>query len=200
MADIQPTPRRKFPVLALLPLVVFLGIMGAMGYQLLFGTDPRIVPSALIGDAVPEIVLPALKTDKPGFGPNDFGGEPILVNVWASWCVPCRAEHPLITRLAQDQGITVYGLNSKDQREDAIGWLEELGDPYAKIGFDPDGRAGIDWGVYGYPETFLVNQDGEVIYKYVGPVTPRVIENEFMPRIQALREQIARSQAGEEDS
>ena len=186
-------PKRKFPWLAMLPLVAFLGIMGGMGYQLLYGTDPRLVPSALIGDAVPPTVLPALKTDKPGFGPTDFGGEPILVNVFASWCVPCRAEHPLITKLAENEGLTVYGLNSKDQRADALGWLNELGDPYDRIGYDPDGRAGIDWGVYGYPETFLVNPDGEIIYKYVGPITPRIINSEFMPRIEALR---ARGESG----
>ena len=192
-ADTSPSaaPKRKFPVLALLPLVAFLGMMGAMGYQLLWGEDPNLVPSALIGDPVPETVLPALKEDKPGFGPNDFGGEPILVNVFASWCIPCRAEHPHIKRLAEQDGITVFGLNSKDRRADAIGWLDELGDPYDRIGFDPAGRASIDWGVYGYPETYLVNGNGEIIYKFVGPINGRIIRDQFMPRIEALRAQAA---------
>lgn len=180
--------KRPFPWLALLPLLAFLTLMGGMGYQLLFGTDPRLLPSALIGDPVPEIALPPLKSDKPGFGPGNFGNEPILVNVFASWCVPCRAEHPLITKLAQDDGVLVYGLNSKDKRQAALDWLSELGDPYTRIGFDPDGRASIEWGVYGYPETFLISPKGEVVYKFVGPITPRIIEDEFMPRIEALRE------------
>lgn len=190
--DVQPAPKKggigRF-LLGAVPLLLVLVLMIVFGYQLLFGNDPRTIPSALIGDPVPTVDLPALKQDKPGFGPADFGEEPILVNVFASWCVPCRAEHPIITALARDHGIPIYGLNSKDKRDAAIQWLADLGDPYTKIGYDPDGRAGIEWGVYGYPETFLVNPDGEVVYKYVGPITPRVLDEEFLPRIDALRAQ-----------
>lgn len=182
------SPMRRI-LFAFLPLALLLGLVGAFGYQLLYGNDPRIIPSALIGDPVPTAEVPALKDDKPGFGAQDFGGEPILVNVFASWCIPCRAEHPLITALARDYDIPVFGLNSKDERGAALAWLAELGDPYARIGYDPSGRAGIDWGVYGYPETFLVSPAGEVVYKYVGPISPRIIENEFLPRIEALRAQ-----------
>lgn len=182
--------------LFLLPLGLFLVVAAYFAYQLLYGRDPSIVPSALIGDPVPDTVLPPLKADKPGFGPADFGagtasgngsGEPILVNVFASWCGPCRAEHPHITALGRDQGIAIYGFNSKDTRDAAIDWLDELGDPYSKIGYDPSGRAGIDWGVYGYPETFLVNGRGEIVYKHVGPIHPQLIERELLPRIRALR-------------
>ena len=181
-------PKRRW-WLGLLPLLVFSGLLAVFAYQLIGGRDPSIVPSALIGDLVPAVELPPLKPDKPGFGPQDFGGGPILVNVFASWCVPCRVEHPLITALAQDYGIPVYGLNSKDRRDAAIAWLDELGDPYTRIGYDPNGRAGIEWGVYGYPETFLINPAGEVVYKYVGPITPRLLEEEFLPRINAMRAQ-----------
>ena len=139
--DAHRAKRNKF-LLGLLPLLIFSGLIGAMGYQLLFGKDPSLIPSALIGDPVPRVELEALKQDKPGFGPQDFGptpgnDQPILVNVFASWCVPCRAEHPIITALAEEQNIPVYGLNSKDTREAALDWLDELGDPYTRIGYDP---------------------------------------------------------------
>lgn len=179
---------RKRLLLAGIPLLLFLVIAGFFGYQLKFGGDARIIPSALIGDPVPEMELPPLKADKPGFGPGDFGGEPILVNVFASWCGPCRLEHPLITHLAQEEGITLYGINTKDKRQDALDWLAELGDPYDRIGFDPKGRATIEWGVYGYPETFLVSPAGEIVFKHVGPIHPQLIEEEIMPRVRAMRE------------
>ncbi|NMM44951.1 DsbE family thiol:disulfide interchange protein [Rhodospirillaceae bacterium KN72] len=191
-ASPKPTSGRRW-LFAALPLVLFAALAGAFFYQLRYGTDPKLIPSALIGDPVPQTVLEPLKSDKPGFGPDDFGpgsanGQPILVNVFASWCVPCRVEHPIISALARERGIPVYGLNSKDKREDAIRWLNELGDPYTRIGYDPLGRAGIDWGVYGYPETFLVSPKGEVVYKYVGPITPQVLEREFLPRLDAFAE------------
>lgn len=185
----QTAPKRPrgFLIVALAPLAVFMILVAVFGYQLLFGRDPSLLPSALIGEPVPQTELPALKTDKPGFGAMDFGGEPVLVNVFASWCVPCRVEHPLITQLAEEHGVPVFGLNSKDERDAAIAWLAELGDPYTRIGYDPTGRAGVDWGVYGYPETFLVSPAGEIVYKYVGPITPRIMNEEFLPRIEALR-------------
>ena len=169
------------------PLLIVSVLVAVFGYQLLFGNDPHTIPSALIGEPVPTVDLPPLKRDKPGFGPGNFGGGPILVNVFASWCKACRAEHPIIGALVRDHGIPVYGLNSKDSRDAALRWLATLGDPYTRIGYDPHGRAGIEWGVYGYPETFLINAEGDVVYKYVGPITPRVLKEEFLPRIEALR-------------
>jgi cytochrome c biogenesis protein CcmG/thiol:disulfide interchange protein DsbE len=184
----KPSNARRV-LIAGIPLLVIAAMFTGFGYQLLSGNDPSLVPSALIDDPVPTVELPPLKAEKPGFGPNDFGGEPILVNVFASWCVPCRVEHPLITALAERYDITVYGLNSKDQRDAAIRWLEELGDPYDKIGYDPTGRAGIEWGVYGYPETFIISPDGRVVFKHVGPISPRLIDNEILPRIAAFRDE-----------
>ena len=177
---------RRRILFALVPLLVFLVVAGFFGYQLKFGTDARIIPSALIDKPVPQVSLPSLKEGKPGFGPEDFGGKPVLVNVFASWCGPCRIEHPYITRLAQRDDILVFGLNTKDSRDDAIGWLNDLGDPYDRIGFDPDGRAAIEWGVYGYPETFLVSPEGKIVYKFVGPIHPKLIQEEFLPRIEAM--------------
>jgi cytochrome c biogenesis protein CcmG/thiol:disulfide interchange protein DsbE len=184
----KPSNARRV-LIAGIPLLVIAAMFTGFGYQLLSGNDPSLVPSALIDDPVPTVELPPLKAEKPGFGPNDFGGEPILVNVFASWCVPCRVEHPLITALAERHDITVYGLNSKDQRDAAIRWLDELGDPYDKIGYDPTGRAGIEWGVYGYPETFIISPDGRVVFKHVGPISPRLIDNEILPRIAAFRDE-----------
>lgn len=175
----------------LLPLGLFAVVAVYFAYQLLYGRDPSVLPSALIGDPVPASELPPLKGDKPGFGRADFGtpeaeADPVLVNVFASWCVPCRAEHPYITAIAEEEGIAVYGLNAKDTRQAAIQWLNNLGDPYTRIGFDPEGKAVIDWGVYGYPETFLINRRGEVVYKHVGPIHPDLIERELRPRIRAV--------------
>ncbi|MEQ8442163.1 MAG: DsbE family thiol:disulfide interchange protein [Alphaproteobacteria bacterium] len=169
------------------PLVLFSILVAIFAYQLLFGRDASIVPSALIGDPVPQVELPPLLEDKPGFGPDDFGGEVVLVNVFASWCGPCRLEHPLITALAEEMDIPVFGLNSKDERSAAIQWLNDLGDPYTRIGYDPDGRAGIEWGVYGYPETFVVSPEGEILFKHVGPISPRIIEQDILPLIEAYR-------------
>jgi len=177
---------RRF-LLGALPLVLFALLVAVFGYQLLFGRDARIVPSALIGDPVPGIELPPLRDGTPGFGPGDFGDEVVLVNVFASWCGPCRVEHPLIMALANEFDIPVFGLNSKDTRPAAIAWLDELGDPYARIGFDPDGRGGIEWGVYGYPETFVVSPNGEVLFKHVGPISPRIIEEDILPLVEAYR-------------
>ena len=180
--------------LFLLPLGLFLVVAGYFFWQLSYGRDPSIIPSALIDDPVPATELPALKDDKPGFGRADFGhadaaAEPVLVNVFASWCVPCRAEHPYITAIAETEGIAVYGINTKDRRQAALDWLRDLGDPYAKIGFDPEGKAVLDWGVYGYPETFLVNRRGKIVYKHVGPIHPELIDRELRPLIRAVLEE-----------
>lgn len=171
-------------LLFVLPLIVFLTLAGYLFVRL--GDDPSIVPSALIDRPTPQVEVPALKTDKPGLVPADFEGRVTLVNVWASWCIPCRAEHPLVTRLARDEGIPVYGLNWKDERGAAIAWLDELGDPYERIGHDLSGRAGIEWGVYGVPETYVIDRDGRIRYKRVGPLMPELVETEILPLVREL--------------
>ncbi len=173
-------------LLFVLPLLVFGIVAGYFFAQL--GEDPSIVPSALIDKPVPEFETGPLLEDKPGLATGDFKtGKAVLVNIWASWCIPCRAEHPLITRLARDEGMTIYAINYKDKRADAIGWLNELGDPYQRIGFDESGRAGIEWGVYGVPETYVIDGDGRIRWKRVGPMTPQLIEDELKPLLADLQ-------------
>ncbi len=168
----------------LLPLVLFGTLAGYFFARL--GDDVTTVPSALIDKPVPPIETVALLEGKPGVSAADFKGEPKILNVWASWCIPCRAEHPLITRLARDTGIPVLGLNYKDRQGAAIAWLDELGDPYHAIGYDQSGRAGIELGVYGVPETYVTDKDGRIRYKRVGPVTPEILEEEILPLIREL--------------
>ncbi len=172
-------------VLFVLPLVIFVGISVwfAIGLQ----RDPSVLPSALIDKPVPEFELPALLDDMPGFATGDFGGEVVMVNVFASWCVPCRIEHPILMRLAEDGVLPVYGLNWKDEKEDATGWLARLGNPYTRIGHDLSGRAGIEWGVYGVPETYLIGKQGRIRYKHVGAMYPDTLRNEILPRILELQ-------------
>jgi cytochrome c biogenesis protein CcmG/thiol:disulfide interchange protein DsbE len=124
-----------------------------------------------------------------GLSRADLGGGegPMLVNVFASWCVPCRIEHPLIARLAEEHGVTVHGLNYKDRPGAALAWLQEMGDPYAKIGSDQNGRVGIEWGVYGVPETFVIDKEGRVAYKHVGPLQPRDVERTILPLLEKLK-------------
>lgn len=172
-------------ILFLLPLVVF-AVMAAY-FVVGLGKDPRIVPSALIDKPVPDFDLPPLTEDRRGLATGDFGGEVALVNVFASWCVPCRAEHPLISRLAEEGVVKVYGLNWKDKKADALAWLEELGDPYDRIGHDLSGRVGIDWGVYGVPESYLIDKNGRIRYKHVGPIFSETLNDTVLPIIRELQ-------------
>ncbi len=172
-------------LLYLLPLVVFLGVAAYFAVGLT--RDPRIIPSALIDQPVPDFELPPLKPEKPGFSTADLRGKVILVNVFASWCVPCRVEHPQLMRLARE-GIPIYGINWKDKREDAIAWLEELGDPFARIGYDRENKAGIEWGVYGVPETYIVDREGRIRYKHVGPMFPETLEQTILPLVRKLQQ------------
>ena len=148
--------------------------------------DPREVPSPLIGQAAPQFTLPALHTPEMTIGPQDMRGKVWMLNVWASWCVACRAEHPLLVQLARSGAIPIYGINWRDNRPEAIRWLEALGDPYLASAYDADGRVGIDWGVYGAPETFLVDPEGTVIYKHLGPLNERIWQREFVARMNQL--------------
>jgi cytochrome c biogenesis protein CcmG, thiol:disulfide interchange protein DsbE len=178
----QARPRRW---MALLPLALFLALAAAFLAQLLSGRDTSVVPSALIGQPAPRTELPPLEGEGlPGIDTATFTGKVTLLNVWASWCAPCRQEHPLLLALGQDARLTVAGLNYKDQPRNARRFLGELGNPYDAIGVDQNGRSAIDWGVYGVPETFLIGPDGRILYKHVGPLTPEAIAGELMPAIE----------------
>jgi len=174
-------------------LLPFLLLVIVAGY-FLFGLerDPGELPSALLGKPVPAFDLPALTgatASEDGMNTDDLtsGRDVKLVNFFASWCVPCRAEHPLITRLAGMDGVRMFGINYKDAPEDATGWLQRLGDPYERIGADRTGRAGIEWGIYGVPETFVVDADGIVRMRHAGPLTPEIVERELLPLIEELQ-------------
>ena len=169
----------------LTPLVLFLAL-AALLYKGL-ALNPREVPSPLIGKPAPEFSLPELKDTSRQLSHSDFLGKVSLLNVWATWCVSCRAEHPLLMQLAR-QGVTIYGLDYKDNREDAKRWLQRFGDPYVANAFDADGRVGIDWGVYGTPETFVIDQRGIIRHKHIGPLTEEPIQREILPLIQQLKE------------
>lgn len=178
-SDVAP-PRRN--LLRFLPLAVFIAL-AALFLSRLGGSDPSRVPPALIGRAVPAFDLPPLDgvmregASVPGLSTADFGsGKVTIVNVWASWCVPCRQEHPLLMQLAADPRIEVVGINYKDTPENARRFLGALGNPFARIGADEKGRAGIEWGVYGVPETFLVGADGTIRHKHIGPLTPQALD------------------------
>ena len=174
----------------LIPLALF----AAVGAFLAVGLtrDPQKLPSALIDKPAPEFSLPPLAgraaAGGDGLSRADLAGGsgPVLVNVFASWCVPCRIEHPLLARLAE-QGATVHAINYKDKPEDAAAWLKELGDPYREIGADRDGRVGIEWGVYGVPETFVVDKAGNIVHKHVGPLMARDLERTILPLLEKLK-------------
>jgi cytochrome c biogenesis protein CcmG/thiol:disulfide interchange protein DsbE len=189
------TPRRR-SWLAALPVVLFAGLAGVFLYQLVSGHDPQAIPSALIGAKAPATNLPPLEglagsdgapvpgldlAGKGGLAGDD--GRPTLVNVFASWCGPCRQEHPLLMEIARDERVRLVGINYKDKPENARRFLSDLGNPYAAVGTDVSGRAGIDWGVYGVPETFLVAADGTILWKQTGPFSERDVAEKLEPEI-----------------
>ncbi len=174
----------------LAPLIIFGALAGLLLYGL--GQDPRKVPSPLLGKAAPEFSLPDLLDPSRKVSRADLDGEISLVNVWASWCVSCRAEHPMLMKLAQRDDFQVIGLNWKDDKADATAVLRMTGNPYRLNGFDPDNKVGIHWGVYGSPETFLVDRRGIIRHKHIGPIDPSTWEQVLEPLI----EQIKREQAG----
>jgi cytochrome c biogenesis protein CcmG, thiol:disulfide interchange protein DsbE len=169
----------------LAPLVVFLAV--ATWFAIGLTHDPSKIPSALIDQPIPSFTLPPVAgIPTPGLSDQAVKGKVTLVNFFASWCVPCRAEHPILMRLAAEKRVAVYGINYKDRGEDAARWLKELGNPYAAIGHDEPGRVGIDWGVYGVPETFVVDREGRIRFKQVGPITPAVLQDTILPLIAKL--------------
>ena len=163
----------------LLPLALFIGLVVFLAIGL--GRDPHEVPSPLINKPAPAFQLPQLHEPAKTFSAQEMRGKVWLLNVWASWCISCREEHPLLLDFARSGAVPLYGLNYKDQRNDAIAWLNELGNPYLLSAVDLDGRVGIDYGVYGAPETYLIDREGVIRFKQVGPLTPEVIQNKILP-------------------
>ena len=170
--------RFVIPLCLFVVLVVFLAIG--------LGRDPHEVPSPLINKPAPAFKLSQLKDPSRTFSAEDMRGKVWLLNVWASWCISCREEHPLLLEYARSGAVPIYGLNYKDNRQDAVVWLGELGDPYVLSVSDLDGRVGIDYGVYGAPETYLIDRDGVIRFKQIGPLTPDVWEKAVLPRIRDL--------------
>ena len=165
-------------LLPLVAVVVFIPIL-ILGLN----TDPTKLPSPYIGKPAPQFELPGLKDPSITVTTASLEGRMTLVNIWATWCVGCRAEHQYLMQLAQQGTIPIYGINWRDSRTQALSWLEQLGDPYVVSGFDADARVGIDWGAYGAPESFLVNPQGIVLYRFAGPLNQAIWEREFEPRI-----------------
>ena len=171
----------------LVPLGIFLVLCVFLGVGL--GLNPREVPSPLIGKPAPAFSLPRLDNADQRLARDDLLGKVWMLNVWASWCAPCREEHPLVVDLAKRQVVPVYGLNYKDTRNAARNWLANLGDPYQATAFDQDGRVGIDFGVYGVPETFIIDKQGIVRLKHIGPLTPDVVRERIEPLVKQLQGQ-----------
>jgi len=171
----------------LIPLGIFLVLVVFLAIGL--GRDPHEVPSPLINKAAPTFRLPQLKEPSKNFSAEDMRGKVWLLNVWASWCISCRDEHPLLLEYARTGAVPIYGLNYKDNREDALAWLDELGDPYVLSAADLDGRVAIDYGVYGAPETYVIDQSGTIRLKHVGPVTPDVWSQKILSVVQELNRQ-----------
>lgn len=180
-------PAKRRPVVFLLPILVFLGITVFLGIGL--SLNPREIPSPLIGRPVPNFNLPPVQGRTLGLSTADLKGEVSLVNVFASWCVACRDEHPLLMQLKAQGAVPIHGLNYKDKPNDAAEWLAALGDPYTRTGADIDGRVGIDWGVYGVPETFVIDPNGRIVHKHIGPIMPADWNNTLLPIVQRLRKQ-----------
>ena len=181
----ETTIHRPRRLLVFLPVILFLALAALFLVQLVSGRDVATIPSALIGEPAPKTSLPPLEgMALPGIDSQDFTGKVTLVNVWASWCAPCREEHPLLLALSEDKRFGIAGLNYKDAPENARRFLGSLGNPYSAVGVDQAGRTAIDWGVYGVPETFLVGKDGKIVFKHVGPLTEQAVTGDLLPAIE----------------
>ena len=168
----------------LIPLVLFIVLVIFLAIGL--SRDPHEVPSPLINKPAPAFNLPQLKDPSKTFSAAEMRGKVWILNVWASWCITCRDEHPLLIDYAKTGAVPIYGLNYKDQRDDALAWLSELGDPYVLSAADLDGSVAIDYGVYGAPETYVIDQSGTIRFKQIGPVTPDVWTKQVFPLVQEL--------------
>jgi len=176
---------RRSRLLVLVPVAAFVTLMLAFGLSL--NRDPNRVPSALIGKPVPEFTLAPVKGRTLGLSTAALRGEVSLVNVFASWCVACREEHPLLMRMKAQGLVPIHGLNYKDRPDDAARWLDAMGDPYTRTGADLDGRVAIDWGVYGVPETYVIDRQGRIAFKQIGPISEQTLTNTIRPLIARLR-------------
>jgi cytochrome c biogenesis protein CcmG/thiol:disulfide interchange protein DsbE len=190
----EGAPKRSKLAWAIAPVLIFVLFAVLFGFALKSG-DPTRLPSALIGRPAPAVTFAAIGEliedghDLQGFGVSDLAtGKPIVVNFWASWCVPCVQEHPLLTTLKTKAGVDIYGVNYKDQADAARRFIGRYGNPFTRLGSDPHGRGAIEWGVYGMPETFVVNGRGQIVYKHVGALTPESIESKIIPAIEAARQ------------
>lgn len=168
----------------LVPVAIFAVLVVVLGVGLKL--DPRYVPSPLIDKPAPEFSLTSLGEEPTPVSRADLLGRPVVLNVWASWCSACRIEHPLLVSLARTQGVEIIGLNYKDTRNDALRWLAEHGDPYRQSIFDPEGKLGLDLGVYGVPETFVLDKQGVIRHKHVGPLSEEIWASDFVPLLQKL--------------
>ena len=169
----------------LVPLVIFVVLVGFFwkGLEL----NPSDVPSPLIDKPAPAFSLQELENPAAKIGPADLRGKVWLLNVWASWCVSCREEHPVLLRYSKTGEVPIYGLNYKDVRKDATKWLQQFGNPYVVSGFDADGQVGIDYGVYGVPETYVIDRQGIIRHKHIGPITDEVLRDEIVPIVRKLQ-------------
>jgi cytochrome c biogenesis protein CcmG, thiol:disulfide interchange protein DsbE len=168
----------------IVPLAVFVLLAAFLAVGLT--RDPREVPSPFIGKAAPAFRLEQVADEKLAFAPADMKGKVWLLNVWASWCASCRIEHPLLVEMAKKNVVPIVGLNYKDRREDALQWLARFGNPYSVSAHDIEGKVGIDYGVYGAPETFVIDKQGVIRYKQIGPITPEALEKKIMPLLREL--------------
>ena len=177
-------------LLYLVPAIVFGVIASYFLWGLITDRDPRAIPSVMIDQPVPEFDLAPIEgMEGPGLAAADLrNGQVTLVNFFASWCLPCLAEHPFLIELAEPDGVRLVGINYKNEPEEARAWLAELGNPYARIGADTSGRVGIEWGVYGLPETFVIDKQGRIRYRHVGPIDARALKREIRPRLRKLGE------------
>jgi len=184
IADDARAPWIRARLAGYIPLLVFLvlAVLFAIGLTM----NPRDIPSPLIGKTVPEFSLPPVKGRALGLSSADLRGQVSLVNVFASWCVACREEHPVLMRLRKEGLVPIHGINYKDKPDDAQAWLNELGDPYVRTGADISGRVGIDWGVYGVPETYVIDRDGRIVHKHIGAITPKALRDTIMPIVDKL--------------
>ena len=190
MSDEAPRNSMRTYLIATIPLLLFLSLALIFYIQLGSGKNPNDLPSVLINKlapAFPAKPLPALMRNNkqvPAITKEFVAGKVVMVNVWASWCVPCRQEHPIISKFAQENtDVVLVGINYKDKTPNALRFLGALGNPYAAVSIDPNGAASIDWGVYGIPETYILDRTGTIIHKHVGPISPRVLKEKLLPII-----------------